>query len=66
MSATRPVALVTGAYSGLGKSAALGLVNAGFDVVGTSRSTDGLDRREGVTFFDLDVTSDESVALLDE
>jgi short-subunit dehydrogenase len=64
MSATRPVALVTGAYSGLGKSAALGLVNAGFDVVGTSRSTDGLDHREGVTFFDLDVTSDESVALL--
>jgi short-subunit dehydrogenase len=64
MSATRPVALVTGAYSGLGKSAALGLVNAGFDVVGTSRSTDGLVPREGVTFFDLDVTSDESVALL--
>jgi short-subunit dehydrogenase len=64
MSATRPVALVTGAYSGLGKSAALGLVNAGFDVVGTSRSTGGLVPREGVTFFDLDVTSDESVALL--
>jgi NAD(P)-dependent dehydrogenase (short-subunit alcohol dehydrogenase family) len=64
MSATRPVALVTGAYSGLGKFAALGLVEAGFEVVGTSRNTDGLVRREGVTFFDLDVTSDDSVTLL--
>jgi short-subunit dehydrogenase len=64
MTPTRPVALVTGAYSGLGKFAALGLVKAGFDVVGTSRSTDGLVRREGVTFFDLDVKSDDSVALL--
>jgi NAD(P)-dependent dehydrogenase (short-subunit alcohol dehydrogenase family) len=64
MSATRPVALVTGSYSGLGKFAALALVKAGFDVVGTSRNTDGLTRREGVTFFDLDVTSDDSVALL--
>jgi NAD(P)-dependent dehydrogenase (short-subunit alcohol dehydrogenase family) len=64
MSATRPVALVTGAYSGLGKFAALALVKAGFDVVGTSRNTDGLTRREGVTFFDGDVTSDDSVALL--
>jgi NAD(P)-dependent dehydrogenase (short-subunit alcohol dehydrogenase family) len=66
MTATRPVALVTGAHSGLGKFAALGLVKAGFDVVGTSRSTDGLARREGVTFFDLDVTSDDSVTLLIE
>ena len=64
MTPTRPVALVTGAYTGLGKFAAQGLVKAGFDVVGTSRSTDGLVRREGVTFFDLDVTSDDSVALL--
>ncbi|HEX2284871.1 MAG TPA: oxidoreductase [Mycobacterium sp.] len=64
MSATRPVAIVTGAYSGLGKFAAQGLVNAGFDVIGTSRSTDGLTRRHGVTFYDLDVTNDESVALL--
>ena len=41
-----------------------GLVKAGFDVVGTSRNTGGLDPREGVTFRDLDVTSDDSVALL--
>ncbi|WP_102142030.1 oxidoreductase [Mycobacterium hubeiense] len=64
MSATRPVALVTGAYSGLGKFAAHALVKAGFEVVGTSRNTEGLIRREGVTFIDLDVTSDDSVALL--
>ncbi len=64
MTTTRPVALVTGAYTGLGKFAAQGLVNAGFDVVGTSRNTEGLARRDGVTFFDLDVTSDDSVALL--
>ena len=36
---TRPVALVTGASSGIGKAAALALVAAGFDVVGTSRDT---------------------------
>jgi NAD(P)-dependent dehydrogenase (short-subunit alcohol dehydrogenase family) len=66
MTSTRPVAIVTGAYSGLGKFAAEGLVKAGYTVVGTSRSTDGLARRAGVTFFDLDVTSDDSVALLVE
>jgi NAD(P)-dependent dehydrogenase (short-subunit alcohol dehydrogenase family) len=66
MTATKPVALVTGAYSGLGKFTAEALVKAGYVVVGTSRSTDGLARREGVTFFDLDVTSDDSVAQLIE
>jgi NAD(P)-dependent dehydrogenase (short-subunit alcohol dehydrogenase family) len=64
MNATRPVAIVTGAYTGLGKFAAAALVEAGFEVVGTSRNTDGLVKHEGVTFFDLDVTSDDSVALL--
>lgn len=64
MTSTRPVALVTGGVAGLGKSAALALVKAGFEVVGTSRNTEGLTRRDGVTFFDLDVTSNESVALL--
>jgi short-subunit dehydrogenase len=64
MTTSRPVALVTGAYTGLGKFAAEGLVTAGFDVVGTSRNTEGLARRDGVAFFDLDVTSDDSVALL--
>lgn len=66
MTANRPVALVTGASSGIGKLAALALVNAGFDVVGTSRSTHGVTRRDGVTFFKLDVTSDDSVTQLIE
>lgn len=66
MPSSQPVALITGANSGLGKFAALGLVEAGFDVVGTSRNTNGLERRRGVTLRDLDVTSDESVAALVE
>ena len=37
MKAAQPVALVTGATSGIGKAAALALVEAGFEVVGTSR-----------------------------
>jgi NAD(P)-dependent dehydrogenase (short-subunit alcohol dehydrogenase family) len=59
------VALVTGASSGIGKAAAHALVKAGFDVVGTSRRTPsngaGTGAGAGVTFLDLDVTSDESV-----
>lgn len=61
MAVTRPVALVTGASSGIGKAAALALVNAGFQVVGTSRDASRIARLDGVTFLDLDVASDESV-----
>jgi NAD(P)-dependent dehydrogenase (short-subunit alcohol dehydrogenase family) len=61
MTTTRPVALVTGASSGIGKAAALALVAAGFDVVGTSRDTSRVTPGGGVTFLDLDVTGDESV-----
>src|SRR4051794_26951239 len=57
----KPVALVTGASSGIGRAAAASLVAAGFEVVGTSRNTSGIAPVAGVTFFDLDVTSDESV-----
>ena len=60
MSRTRPVALVTGASSGIGKAAALALVQAGFEVVGTSRNTSKVTPRDGVMFLDLDVASDES------
>ncbi|WP_409474814.1 oxidoreductase [Streptomyces sp. HC307] len=60
MSTHRPVALVTGASSGIGKAAALALVEAGFDVVGTSRDTSRVTPLDGVTFLDLDVTSDAS------
>ena len=62
MTTTRPVALVTGATSGIGKAAAAALVDAGFEVIGTGRNTARITPRDGVTYLDLDVTSDESVA----
>jgi NAD(P)-dependent dehydrogenase (short-subunit alcohol dehydrogenase family) len=62
MTTTRPVALVTGASSGIGKESALALVKAGFDVVGTSRDTSRVAPLDGVTFVDLDVASDASAA----
>src|SRR5204863_8635696 len=61
MTKAKPVALVTGASSGIGKAASLALVEAGFTVVGTSRNASGVNQRDGVTFLDLDVASDESV-----
>lgn len=61
MTTTRPVALVTGASSGIGKAAALALAEAGFQVVGTSRNTSAVTDRDGVPFLALDVSSDESV-----
>ncbi|MFF0112396.1 oxidoreductase [Streptomyces prasinus] len=64
MATKRPVALVTGASSGIGEAAALALVEAGFDVVGTSRNAAKAAPRDGVTFLDLDVSSDASVATL--
>ncbi|MFD9547942.1 oxidoreductase [Nocardia salmonicida] len=64
MITTRPLALVTGASSGIGKSAAIALVDAGFQVVGTGRDTSTSTPPDGVSFLDLDVTSDESVAAL--
>ncbi|WP_327316659.1 oxidoreductase [Streptomyces sp. NBC_01235] len=62
MTTDRPVALVTGASSGIGKEAALALVAAGFNVVGTSRDTSRVTPLDGVTFLGLDVASDASVA----
>ncbi|NEA60805.1 oxidoreductase [Streptomyces sp. SID13666] len=64
MGTKRPVALVTGASSGIGEATALALVQAGFDVVGTSRNTARIAPRDGVTFLELDVISDESVTTL--
>jgi NAD(P)-dependent dehydrogenase (short-subunit alcohol dehydrogenase family) len=67
MQTGQPVALVTGASSGIGRAAALALVNAGFTVVGTSRNPANAAAPAGVTFFDLDVASDESVhSLVDQ
>jgi len=62
MTATRQVALVTGASAGIGKSTAIALADAGFQVIGTGRKTAGVAAPAGVTYLDLDVTSDESVA----
>jgi NAD(P)-dependent dehydrogenase (short-subunit alcohol dehydrogenase family) len=59
--AAKPVALVTGASSGIGRAAAAALVAAGFEVVGTSRNRSGVAPLDGVIFLDLDVTSDQSV-----
>ncbi|KUN09089.1 oxidoreductase [Streptomyces canus] len=62
MTTNRPVALVTGASSGIGKETALALVAAGFDVAGTGRDTSHVTPLAGVTFLDLDVVSDKSVS----
>ncbi|MEH1130668.1 oxidoreductase [Micromonospora sp. CPCC 206061] len=61
MGSNKPIALVTGASAGIGKAVALGLVKAGYEVIGTGRRTSHLTHRPGMTFLDLDVTSDESV-----
>jgi NAD(P)-dependent dehydrogenase (short-subunit alcohol dehydrogenase family) len=61
MTTARPVALVTGASSGIGKAASIALAQAGFEVIGTSRNTSRALHNDGVTFLDLDVARDESV-----
>jgi NAD(P)-dependent dehydrogenase (short-subunit alcohol dehydrogenase family) len=63
MTATQPVALVTGASSGIGKAAVLALAATGFRVAGTSRNTSRVTPRDVVMFLDLDVTSGESVTI---
>src|SRR4051794_38445938 len=66
MHTDQPVALVTGASSGIGRAAALALVGAGFAVVGTSRKPTSA-ASDGITFLGLDVASDESVrSVVDE
>jgi len=57
-----PVALVTGASSGIGRASALALTAAGFQVVGTSRRASSVKDPGPVVYVDLDVTSDDSVA----
>jgi NAD(P)-dependent dehydrogenase (short-subunit alcohol dehydrogenase family) len=61
MTTNRPVALVTGASSGIGRAAARALAEAGFEVVGTSRNAAKVPPADGVRFLDLDVASDASV-----
>jgi short-subunit dehydrogenase len=58
---TKPVALVTGASSGIGEAATIALIAAEYEVIGTSRNSSRVAARDGVTLLDLDVTSDDSV-----
>lgn len=62
MTSARKVALVTGATAGIGRSVAQALVEARFTVVGTGRSTAQVPASTNLTFVDLDVTDDTSVA----
>lgn len=64
MKTAHPVALVTGASSGIGRAAAIALVDAGFTVIGTSRKPAATDPSDGVTMLGLDVADDESVRSL--
>lgn len=61
MKTDRPIALVTGASSGIGEASAERLAQAGYTVYGTSRRGAGADRR-GYEMLALDVTRDDSVA----
>jgi NAD(P)-dependent dehydrogenase (short-subunit alcohol dehydrogenase family) len=61
MTTQRPVALITGASSGIGKAASIAFLDAGFEVVGTSRNSANVVPSEGVTFLDLNVADDTSV-----
>lgn len=60
-SQTQPVALVTGARTGIGEATARALLGAGFQVFGTYRTTPQ-QRFDGVQYLQCDVTRDESIA----
>ncbi|CAM3840362.1 SDR family oxidoreductase [Corynebacterium frankenforstense] len=57
-------ALVTGATSGIGRAVAVALRDAGFRVLGTSRTPHTADAPEGVELLPLDLADPASIALL--
>ena len=59
---TKRTALLTGASSGIGKAAVAALTDAGYRVIGTSRSASVGEVRDGIHMIACDVTSHESVA----
>lgn len=61
MSGQQKTAFLTGASSGIGKATALALVNAGYRVIGTSRTAKAGEIRDGIRLIACDVTSDASV-----
>ena len=60
---SQPVALITGASSGIGQASALGLARAGYRVFGTSRKAVTA-QAHGITMLTADVTDDASVQAL--
>lgn len=65
---TNPVALITGASSGIGEATAISLAEAGWTVVGAARRLDRLEslRAKGVNPHAVDVTDDDSMVTLVE
>jgi short-subunit dehydrogenase len=58
----RKTVFLTGASSGIGKAAAMALLNAGYRVIGTSRGAAPNEVRDGIRMIACDVTSDDSVS----